>query len=254
MPTDTLFWIVAIPAILIVSFSKGGFAGGGAIAGVPIMSIAIDPVTAAGIILPLLILIDGISVWAYRGRWHWPTFLTMAPGIFIGIGLGGLTFDQVDVDVIRLLLGLIVYAFIANAFLRRKAHAGAEPRRPSTRRGSFFSTIAGFTSTVAHAGQPPIAMYMIPLKQGRTIYQATNVLLFAAINLVKIVPYALLGMLNPGNLEVSAMLIPFVIIGTLAGVWLHERISDRLFINVVYASLTVIGAKLIYDGLMGLTG
>lgn len=252
MTADPLFWAVAIPAILIVSLSKSGFAGGGAIAGVPIMSVAIDPVTAAAIMLPLLVVIDAISVWAYRGRWHFGTFLTMLPGAALGIALGGLTFKLVDVDVIRLLLGLIVVVFILNAWFRRHANAAAAPRIPSTKRGSFFASIAGFTSTVAHAGQPPIAMYMLPLKQGRTVYQATNVLLFAAINYMKIIPYAMLGMLNLDNLEVSAMLVPFVVAGALGGVWLHHRISDRLFINVVYASLVLIGGKLIFDGVRGL--
>ena len=108
------------------------------------------------------------------------------------------------------------------------------------------------TSTVAHAGQPPIAMYMLPLNQTRTVYQATNVLLFATINYVKIIPYALLGMLSTENLTTSAVLVPVVIVGTLSGVWLHHKISDLLFLRIVYASLVVIGCKLIYDGVTGL--
>ncbi|MFN3233333.1 MAG: sulfite exporter TauE/SafE family protein [Alphaproteobacteria bacterium] len=253
MPADPLFWIVAIPAILIVSFSKGGFAGGGAIAGVPIMTIAVDPVQAAAIMLPLLLVIDAISVWSYRKHWDLAVFKTMVPGAIIGIALGGLTIDVVNQDVIRLLLGLIVFGFIANAFIRRKVDAYAPAQQPSTRRGSLFSTVAGFTSTVAHAGQPPVAMYMLPLKQSRTVYQATNVLLFATINFVKIVPYALLGMLSSDNLTTSAALVPVVVVGTLGGVWLHKKISDLLFLRVVYASLVLIGAKLIYDGIDGLT-
>ncbi len=252
MPTDPLFWIVAIPAILIVAFSKGGFAGGGAIAGVPIMTIAIDPVQAAAIMLPLLIVIDAISVWSYRKHWDLNVYKTMVPGAIIGIALGGLTIDIVNQDVIRLILGVIVFGFIANAFIRRKVDAYAPAKQPSTRRGSLFSTVAGFTSTVAHAGQPPIAMYMLPLNQTRTVYQATNVLLFATINYVKIIPYALLGMLNADNLTTSAVLAPVVVFGTLAGVWLHHKISDLLFLRVVYASLVLIGGKLIYDGIAGL--
>ena len=254
MPEGILFWLVAGLAILIVSFSKGGFAGGGAIAGVPLMSIVIDPITAAGIMLPLLILIDAISVWAYRGKWSLPIFKTMIPGAIVGIGLGALTFEFIHEDALRLLLGVIVFGFIAFRWFRRAANAAAPPAAPSYTRGGFLAGIGGFTSTVAHAGQPPVAMYMLPLKQDRTTYQATNVLLFAAINYVKILPYGLLGMLDTSNLMTSAMLAPLVPIGTLAGVWLHHRISDRLFINVVYVSLVFIGGKLIYDGVMGLMG
>ncbi|MDA0339020.1 MAG: sulfite exporter TauE/SafE family protein [Proteobacteria bacterium] len=252
MPEGILFWAVAGLAVLIVSFSKGGFAGGGAIAGVPLMTIVIDPVSAAGIMLPLLIFIDAISVWAYRGKWDVAVLKTMLPGAIIGIGLGGLTFQFVDTDVIRLLLGLIVGSFIALRWFQRRTNAAAPPRQPSWFRGSGLATVAGFTSTVAHAGQPPVAMYMLPLKRDRTTYQATNVLLFAAINYTKILPYALLGMLDVSNLEISLMLAPLVPVGTLAGVWLHSKVSDKLFLAVVYAGLVVIGAKLIYDGVAGL--
>ena len=252
MPEGALFWAVASLAVLIVSFSKGGFAGGGAIAGVPLMTVAIDPVSAAGIMLPLLIFIDAISLWAYRGKWSLPIFRTMLPGAVLGIALGGLTFEFVPVDVIRLLLGVIVLSFIGLRFVQRHANAAADPHTPSMGRGSLFASMAGFTSTVAHAGQPPVAMYMLPLKLDRTTYQATNVLLFAAINYTKILPYALLGMLDASNLETSLILAPLVPIGTLAGVKLHSKVSDQIFLAVVYTGLTVIGIKLIYDGISGL--
>ncbi|MBI1181833.1 MAG: TSUP family transporter [Alphaproteobacteria bacterium] len=254
MPHQPLFWAVAAVAVLIVSFSKGGFAGGGAIAGVPILSTVIDPVTAAGIMLPLLIAIDAISLWAYRRRWNWRIVRTMLPGAALGVGLGALTFGLVNEDVIRLVLGVIVLLFVAHNWLKRREIGDAPPRPPDWRRGTGLATVSGFTSTVAHAGNPPIAMYLLPQKLERTTYQASNVLFFALVNYMKTVPYAVLGLLDASNLSVSAALLPAVVVGTLAGVWLHRKISQRVFLGVVYVSLAVIGTKLIWDGAGALWG
>lgn len=65
MLTDPAFYATAIPAVLIFGISKGGFGGGMGIMAVPMMALAIHPSVAAGILLPLLILMDAIGAWAY---------------------------------------------------------------------------------------------------------------------------------------------------------------------------------------------
>jgi len=62
MITDPWFFAVAIPAILITGLSKGGFLGGIGGLAVPLMSLVISPVQAAGIMLPILIAMDWIGV------------------------------------------------------------------------------------------------------------------------------------------------------------------------------------------------
>ena len=74
-------------------------------------------------------------------------------------------------------------------------------------------------------------------------------LFFAVVNYVKLVPYAALGQLSADNLVTSAVLAPLAPIGVMTGVYLHKRVSDRLFFGVVYLLLFLVGARLIYDGL-----
>ena len=47
------------------------------------------------------------------------------------------------------------------------------------------------------------------------------------------------------------MLAPLAPIGILLGARLHHRIDEKAFFRVVYASLVVLGLKLIHDGLVG---
>ena len=65
MLQTTAFYFGAIPAAAILGLSKGGFARLGALA-LPIMALVISPLTAAAIILPLLVVSDWVSVWMFR--------------------------------------------------------------------------------------------------------------------------------------------------------------------------------------------
>ena len=63
--TDPIFYLAAIPAVILVGLAKGGFAGLGLIA-IPLMALVVSPVKAAALMLPILIVQDMVSVWAYR--------------------------------------------------------------------------------------------------------------------------------------------------------------------------------------------
>jgi len=121
-------------------------------------------------------------------------------------------------------------------------------------RGLFWGTLSGYTSFIAHAGGPPLSVYLLPQRLDKTVFQATTVVFFAVVNYVKLAPYALLDMFPASNLATSAVLMPAAILGTLAGVWLHSRVSDKLFYQACYLFTFLTGCKLLFDGLAGIIG
>lgn len=248
MLSDPAFYLVAIPAVLIFGISKGGFGGGLGIAAVPLMALAVSPAVAAGILLPLLMLMDAIGVWAYRRRFDRRIILTMLPGALAGIVLASLAFHYLNDDLVRVLLGLIATGFAADYFLRDKASAPARPHEP--RRAAFWGGIAGFTSTVAHSGGPPANIYLLPLKLDKTIFVGSMIVLFALINAAKVIPYWLLGLFSPANLWASLLLAPVAAFGMLAGIWLHDKVDQVLFYRLCYVFVLLTGLKLIHDGLL----
>ena len=60
--TDPWFLSIAVISVLITGISKGG-CGGFALLAVPLMSLAISPIQAAGIMLPIIIPMDILSIW-----------------------------------------------------------------------------------------------------------------------------------------------------------------------------------------------
>jgi len=245
---DPWFYAAAVPAVLLVGMSKGGFGGGLGMVAVPLMALVISPIQAAGILLPVLCLMDLLAMWQYRGRWIWPELRVLLPASLIGIVAGALSFGYLSEDLIRLIVGVIALAFtlhyLHNKWRSPKVGLPDFPRAV----GVLGGGVAGFTSFIAHAGGPPVNMYLLRRSLNRTQFVGTTVLFFAVVNYVKLIPYAWLGQFDTTNLSSSLVLAPFAPVGIATGVWLHRRVSDRLFFGVVYVLLFCVGIKLIYDG------
>ena len=247
------FYPVAVVAILVTGIAKGGFGGGSGGIAVPLMSIFIAPPEAAAIMLPILCAMDLFGVHAYRGLASRKHLAVLLPGALAGIALGAFAFGTMPVDAIRLVVGGIAVIFALNRWFgvseRIAARLAAASGPPGAVAGTFWGAVSGFTSTLAHAGGPPFAIYVLPQKLDKTAFVATSVVFFLIVNYVKLVPYYFLGQLNVGNLTASLLFAPLAPLGIWLGVWLHRRIPEAPFYHVAYALLFTTGAKLIYDAL-----
>lgn len=249
MITDPIFYLAAIPAVLLFGIAKGGFGGGLGVAAVPMMALVVSPVQAAGILLPLLCLMDIFGLVVYRQHLNPGLQKALIPGALFGIALGTLLFGYLSVAAIRLILGTIAIAFTLNHWLGLSAWIAGHVRRAGATAAALSGGVAGFTSFIAHAGGPPLNIYLLTQNLGRTEFVGTTVLFFAVVNYTKLLPYAWLGQLDATNLMTSLVLAPLAPAGIYAGLWLHRRVSDRLFFRIAYGALFVVGLKLFYDGL-----
>jgi len=247
MITNPWFYAAAIPAILVTGISKGGFAGGLGILAVPLMSLTLPPREVAGIMLPILCLMDIIGVWAYRRRFDPVNLRILMPSAIIGNLIGTFTFNWLDDQAIKFMVGIIAVVFTLFYWLSRGAEKPAT--RPNVAKGTFWGTVSAFTSFVSHTGGPPISVYLLPQKIEKTIYVGTTVMYFAWINFTKLPAYWYLGQLNVPNLTMSAVLAPLAAGGTVLGIWLHGRINATIFYRIIYVLVFVSGCKLVFDGI-----
>jgi uncharacterized membrane protein YfcA len=262
MILDPLFYAFAVPAVAINGLSKGGFGGAFGFASVPMMALVISPVQAAGIMLPILLVMDVVAVSAMWRDADRAVVKTLLPWGLAGVVAGWVTATVVSDDAVRLLVGLIALAFLVRVFLaeltRRRASVGAAAAEPEGRLArlpggaSIWGGLAGYTSFVAHAGGPPYQTYVVPLRMPPIAYAATSAVFFAIMNAAKVVPYAALGQLDAENLVTALALFPVAIASTFVGIRVARVIDERLFYRVLIVSIGLIAAKLIYDGAAGL--
>ena len=239
---------MAIPAVILTGISKGGLGGGAGGAATPLMALVIAPAQAAAIMLPVLCVMDLAGIRAYIGRWDRRIMRIIIPAGLVGSAIGTVTFHWLDDNLIRILLGAIALGFLAYNFKPR----AAAPAPPSDRQGWFWGTLSGLTSFVAHAGGPPIMVYLLPQRLEKAVFVGTSLVFFASMNYAKILPYLWLGLFDLRNLATSLVLIPVGVAGTYAGVWLQKRLNPVHFYRIVYVLLFVSGCKLLYDGATGL--
>ena len=169
------FYAAAVPAVLMFGISKGGFGGGLGMLAVPLMALVVSPVQAAGILLPILCLMDLLSLWAYRRKWVWTELRVLLPASLLGISVGTWLFGYMSPAVIRLIIGIVAVVFTVHYVLaRRRRPRGNPPDFPQSA-GWLGGGVAGFTSFIAHAGGPPINMYLLRRPLNRTDFVATTV-------------------------------------------------------------------------------
>jgi uncharacterized membrane protein YfcA len=249
---DPWFYVAAVPAVIMFGVSKGGFGAGFGIIAVPLIALVVSPVQAAAILLPILCLMDLFAIRAYRGRWVWPELRLLIPASLIGISIGTYLFQYMSPAIIRLILGIIAIVFTLNHWFHLTTKGHLEQRMFPPVIGMIAATVAGFTSFIAHAGGPPLDMYLLRRRLDRTAFVGTTVVFFGVVNYVKLIPYAWLGQLDTSTLTTSLILAPLAPIGIGLGVWLHRRVSERIFFHFVYTMLFVVGVKLVHDGITGL--
>ena len=241
---DSAYLAYAALGALLVGLSKGGLPSTGTLA-VPILSLVMSPIKAASLLLPIYVISDIVGVWLYRKNFSpWNLKVLIPAGVF-GVFVGWLTASIISEKMVTLLIGLIGVVFCLNTWLRKKPTGSPKP--PTLFPGLFWGTLSGFTSFISHAGAPPYQVYVLPQQLPKTVFAGTATLVFAAINLAKVLPYQNLRPYNMTDMMDALVLIPFAIGGTFLGAVLTKKIPDILFFRLIQIGLFAISLKLIWS-------
>jgi uncharacterized membrane protein YfcA len=244
--TDPLFYVVAIPAVIFLGLSKGGFSGVGMVS-TPMLAIMMPPLEAAAILLPIILLQDIISVWVYRRVWDPWNLKVMIPGCVVGVGFAWLFAAYVSTGAIRLVVGLIALGFVGYALFRH--WLPGEPPRPRATHGVFWGALSGFTTTLIQIGAPPYYAFVLPQRLPKMIYVGTTVMFFAAANAMKIVPYMALGQFSAAGFSTSLALFPLAIASNFVGIWLVRITPEGIFYQITNVIVFLLGCELTRQGL-----
>jgi uncharacterized membrane protein YfcA len=246
--------MVCSSSVLITGIGKAGFGGTIGVVAVPLMSLVMSPRQAAGIMLPILCVCDIFTVWHYRTIFDRRSLKILIPsgimGVIGGAVLLGLLRDSTTLTkrMLEIIIGLIALAFIIYQVLGPALRRGNVMQSGNRRWGRILGWIGGFGSTLAHAGGPPVTMYLLARKLDRRVFVGTTAWTFTVFNYVKLVPYAAFGMLSFTNLKLSLFFMPLIPVGIYLGLFLNRCVSEKLFTFIIYLFLSLISFQLLSGG------
>ena len=250
--TDPLFYALAVPAVVALGLSKGGFAGVGQMA-TPMLALIMPPLEAAAILLPIMMAQDAAALWVYRREWNGRILLIVIPGALIGIGAAWALAAHISDAAVRVFIGVTTIAFVLYNWIG-SAHIARAPGRPAVASGVFWGALSGFTSTLCQAGGPPYQMYVLSMQLPKMTFVGTSAIFFAVMNWLKVIPYVALGQFSTKGLSTSLVLVPLAIAANQLGFWLVRRISQQRFYQVTLVVMFVISLALLHSGIKEMLG
>lgn len=246
-------WLLGLTTALFVGFSKTGIPGAGVLV-VPLMAQAFGARLSIGTTVILLIMGDVFAVYWYRRHAKLEHIWKLVPWVVVGMFLGGLALyflgEKQGKDIMNPIIGGMVLLMIALSLLRKRLGDRLTPHSPTGVK--LTGAAAGFSTTVANAGGPVMAIYL----QGTGLLKeqmiGTNGWYFFIFNVAKVPLYVALTLLTPndpvGNahtLTFTAIAFPLVVCGAFLGRWCLPRINQKLFDALVLILATVASIRLI---------
>lgn len=252
MNWDLWQWGVVILGALLVGVAKTGIAGLGVLF-VAIFSNVLPAKLASGFVLPLLIFGDIVAVWSYRGHAQWRHLWRLFPWTAVGVGIGYIAMGRIDDHQARVLIGMIICSMVALHLLRKwkAAHHGSAVSDPAEADyGAWFAPVvgvlAGFTTLVANAAGPLMAIYLLARKSTKFEYVGTNAVFFLLLNLFKVPFMVHLGLITSESFVINLALIAPVLLGAWLGRKILSRLDPKLFEHLALGFSALAGLKLLF--------
>jgi uncharacterized membrane protein YfcA len=229
---------------LIIGLSKGGL--GGLLGGLatPLMALVMPADQVIGLLLPILMTADVFAVWMHWKRWDWRLARLLIPGSIVGVTVATVFITNAPTNTLKTALGLIVLIFAIYRLLEKRL-VDFSRYQGKDWHGMVAGTIAGFTSTLAHTGGPPITIYLLMQEVTPRVFIATSAIFFMILNWIKVPYYLYAGLFDLQRLISVIWLAPLLPLGVWVGKQMGDRINKETFEKLVVWLLIVTALLLI---------
>lgn len=115
------------------------------------------------------------------------------------------------------------------------------------RLASLFLPLGGIIHGAFGSGGPLVVIYATRALPEKSLFRVTLCLLWLTLNTILISQWILSSSLDGHIVRVSALCLPFTVVGMVGGNIAHHRMNELLFRRLVYAVLIASGFALIYS-------
>ncbi len=235
---------MAALVICLIGLSKGGLGGMLGTLGTPLMALVMPADQVIGLLLPILMIADIFAVVSHWQHWNNKLIWLLIPGGIGGMLIGTLFISSISSETLRKGLGLIILLFVLYKVFEARILTTSH-YTPRNWHGFVGGSVAGFTSTLAHTGGPPISIYLLLQNISPRVFVATSVLFFTVLNWIKVPSYLYLGLFDFNLLWQLVWLLPLLPLSVWLGKQIAGKIDKVLFDRVIIVLLMFSGVLLL---------
>jgi len=238
--------ILSVSALL-VGVNKSGIPGLGML---PVILLAVafdaDPGFATGVMLLMICAGDIFAVSYYRRTADWKIVVRLLPYTMLGLAIGAVTLRYwTGQENLRIMIGWIILLLAAVHLVRIAffKHAAI----PS--HWAFSAVVgftAGFTTHVANAAGPVMALYLLSMKLPKARYVGTCAWFFMIMNWTKLPIFCFEGRVTAAALHAVLPMLLLILAGAVLGVLFVKRAPQRFFEIVIEIIVIVSAVKLLW--------
>jgi len=229
--------------VLLIGISKSAFAGALGVFAVPLLMLKFSAIEAITLMLPLLIIADIMSVKSFWKKWDSALLTSLIPGAIIGIVSANLLMDFINATHLRFFIAFICITFALKNIAFKQLQLSFVNNRPGA---YLMSATSGITSTLVHAGGPPLIIYFTAIGLAQTKFVATAAAFFAVMNIIKLIGVVSLGLLTFDTVLTALAFFPLALMGNWLGVKINQHLNKQLFLKVMNFLLLLLGIWLLW--------
>lgn len=245
--------IVLTNLIVLAAFAVRGLTGfGSGPVMVPLMLMFLD-IRIAVPTAALTAVITGVFLLFTFNTRRWvrkDILLTVMPPYIVGSLLGTYVLASFKSDVLKIAFAIFIglyalkmlwdnrgaqYNTVGGALSTNKGTTLARERVKEI--GAHWGVLAGFagglTGGLFASGGPPVVMYLVRKVSNKSAFRATMVFMFLLLDSWRAALYAFTGLLSGPVLQLSIFLLPALLVGNVMGSFLHSRVNQRVFTQIV---------------------
>ncbi|HEX5513897.1 MAG TPA: sulfite exporter TauE/SafE family protein [Gammaproteobacteria bacterium] len=194
------------------------------------------------VLVPLNIIFSGYLCIRHRAHIQWPTLLRLIlPLMALGTLFGYLLRPILGGAVLHSLFGVLLIVFATRQLWLMHRTAETEASRPSKQQA--LTLAAGITHGLYASGGPLLVYALASSTLAKAELRSTLITVWFTLNSLLTLIFLADGSLLSA-LPRLASYLPTIIIGIMAGEWLHHRINEQRFRQLVFMLLGVLGAIL----------
>ena len=245
MDIDTTGWIVVALCAMMVGITKTGIPGLGILV-VPLMALVLPTRKSTGILLGILILADLFAILYHRRNARWSHVIRLLPAAFAGIVAGFFGLRYVDDRQLKPIIGAIVLVMLGVNYWRTRAGGEDAPVQARWWFAAGLGFIAGVTTMMANAAGPIMIIYLLAMRLPKIEFVGTGAWFFFIVNWLKVPLSAKLDLMTIESVKFDLMMLPFIAVGAVAGIFFLKRIPQKAFSAVVQVLAVAAAIKLLF--------